>query len=502
MGRRQPAPTPLGEAIRRLRLELGWSEDRLGEANGLSGGVIHNLEKGWRKEPTRQEAEDLIAPMKLPPAALDVSHAFGRWVQAAAPSPEPVAPEEEDARRCQVAAGIIGLHAARTALPVLVRQIRKDRYARDRRLAEERCEHLRRLPTPQARRERIQNAEDYQTWAMVERLAHESIHAAGDTPARAIEWADLALFTVPFVEGPDSRRQRLEGYATFARANALRVGNDLDGSDDRFQQAWALWKAGADDDLPLDEGRPLDLEASLRREQRRFEDALDLLRRALNTSPEERAGHILLKKAFTLEQMGDVEGSIEALLQARPYVEKLGSARDIFGLLFNSSVGLRHLGRLAEAETLRSAAREVAIQLGNKLDLARTLWLTALLDSSFGRTAEAASGLSQVFAEFVAHELPYDAALAGMDLAVLHLEQGHTRQVMALAQRLERVFVSLRIEREALSALLVFCAAARREEATVELARQTVEVIEQVQRKQNPPRPEAGLRGWWRGIEE
>ena len=500
MSKRQP--TRRGDAIRRLRLERGWSEDELGKPHGLSGKVIHNLEQGWRKEPTRDEAEALIAPLELPAVALDVSDAFGRWVRAAAPPAEPVSPEAEDARRCQVAAGVLGLHAARVGFPLLLREVRRQRYASDRQQAEERCEHLRGLPTPQARRDRIRNGEDYQTWAMVERLAHESIRAAADTPARALEWADLALFTVPFVEGSDSRRQRLEGYATFARANGLRVGNDLDGSDDRFQQAWALWKAGADDDLPLDEGRPLDLEASLRREQRRFEDALGLLKRALNTSPEERAGHILLNKAATLEEMGDLEGSIEALLQARPYVEKAGSPRDLWVLLFNSSVGLRHLGRLAEAETLRSAAREVAIQLGNKLDLARTLWLTALLDSSFGRTAEAAGGLSQVFAEFVAHELPYDAALAGMDLAVLHLEQGHTRQVMALAQRMERVFVSLRIEREALSALLVFCAAARREEATVELARKTAEVIEQVQRKQNPPRPEAGLRGSGRGIEE
>src|SRR5262245_16691875 len=132
MGRRQPRPTPLGKAIRRLRLELDWAEDQLGEPNALSGGVVHNLENGWKKDPTRAEAETIIAPVELPPVALHVSHGFGLWVRAAAPPPEPVAPEEEDARRCVVAAGVIGLHVAKGVFPVLLRRARQERFARDR----------------------------------------------------------------------------------------------------------------------------------------------------------------------------------------------------------------------------------------------------------------------------------------------------------------------------------------------------------------------------------
>jgi hypothetical protein len=192
--------------------------------------------------------------------------------------------------------------------------------------------------------------------------------------------------------------------------------------------------------------------------------------------------------------MGDIEASIEALQQARPHVEKEGEPRDLWVLLFNSSLGAWHLGRYAEAEELLADARELAVRLGNELDLTRTLWLTARLDSSLGRVAKATASLEQVFEDLISHTppLPYDAALAGMDLAVLQLEQGHSRKVMALALRMEKVFVSLRIEREALSALLVFCEAARREEATVELARQTAEVIEKVRLERRPSRPEAG----------
>jgi tetratricopeptide (TPR) repeat protein len=340
----------------------------------------------------------------------------------------------------------------------------------------------------QARRERIRNAEDYQTWAMVERLAFESERAAADTPARAVEWAELALYTVPFVPGPESRRKRLEGWATFALANAYRVGNDHDGAEGTFQKAWASWEAGEDDDfLPLDEGWPFDLQASLRREQRRFPEALELLARALEVSPQS-AGRILLKKAFTLEQMEDPAAAVEALQQARPYVEKTGDLGHLKVLLFNLSVALRKMGRWAEVEDLVPAIREVVLQLGGKeLDLIRTLWNEALIDAGLGRFAQATAALEQVFTDLVALGLPFDAALAGLDLAAFQLDQGHTREVMFLAGRMEAVFRTFNIEREALAALRAFCEAGRRQEATVELARRTTEIIEKVQREA-PPR--------------
>lgn len=491
MGRqkgRKPKPTPLGRAIWRLREEMGWPAERFGKAHGLSKGVVHNLETGWRKEPSRQEAEELIAPLGLPPAALDMALAFGRWVQAAAPPAEPVTAEEEDARRCKVVAGLIGHQVARGLYPLLVRHLRGERFARDRRRAEILCGHLRRLPTFEARRRRIEAAEDYQTWAMVERLAFESKRAAADTPARAIGWARLALSTVPLVPGPESRRRRLCGWATFSLANAHRVGNDLAASDEAFREGWEAWAAGEGDELPLDAGWPFDLEASLRREQRRFPEALELLRRALELSPEEAAGRILLKKAFTLDQMEDAAAAVEALRQARPYVEKGGAPRDVFALLFNLSVALRKLGELQAAVELVPAIRDAVLRLGgNELDLARTLWNEGLLEAGLGRTDEATANLKQVFADFVAFGLPYDAALAGLDLAAVHLEREETREVLSLARRMQAVFRTWNVEREALAALRVFWEAARREEATAELARQTAGILEQVVRKA-PPR--------------
>jgi tetratricopeptide (TPR) repeat protein/transcriptional regulator with XRE-family HTH domain len=485
MGRRpgktpRPERPPLARAIRRLRQTLECPEAAFGAPSGISVYVVSNLEAGVRKRLSREEAEGLIhAGLGLPPVALDVADGFDRWVRAAAPPPEPLSLDEEDLRRCEVVAGIVGLHVGRELVPLLARRLRAERDAQDRREAEEQCGLLRELPTWPARQERIRSTEACHTWACVERLAAESEHAAADNADDAIAWARLALCAAAHL-APESRRKRMEGWAGYHLGNALRVKSYFRTADIAFERAEAEFLKGNAEDLPLDQGTPFDLLASLRREQRRFPEAMDLHKRALTLSPEK--GRVLLNMAFTLEQSGDAGAALEVLEEARPYVEASGDLRDKKVLLGNLSVCLRKLGKLMDAEALVPALREVVLQLGNDLDLTRTLWNEGLIDAGLGRIAKAAATLEQVLDELIGHGLPWDAALAGLDLAVVHLEAGRTREVMGLAVRLEGVFRAYQIEREALAALLVFCEAARREEATVELIRQTAEILEERRR--------------------
>ena len=502
MGRRQPKPTRLSEGVRRLKQELKREDVEIGPALDVTDKVVNNKLTGWQTlDP--EEADAILEFLGLPPGALEVSFFFGDWIQAAKPPGEPLTPEQEDERRCQQSAGLLGLHVAKAVFPVLLQEVKDKRIARDRRRAAELGPRLLGLATAQERRSRIEDSEEYQIWSMVEWLANASVRAAADRPARAVELAELALFTVRFVPGPACRRARLEGWALFHLANALRVKNDHDGADAAVDRGWASWRAGAEDDfLPFEEGRLLDLEASLRRAERRFDEALDLLARALEISPEENKGRILLKMAGTFEQKGDIEAAIAALWQARPLVEKWGPPRDIFGLLFNLTVDALHLGRLSEAADLLPDVRAAAVALGNDLDFHRTVWLQARLDAALGKIPAAAAALAQVFGVFVALELPYDAALAGLDLAALYLQQERSRDVLPLALQMETVFRAKKVDREAMAALLLFCEAARRDEATVELARRTADVIEKAHAGQTiPPLPGEEERGAGRATD-
>jgi hypothetical protein len=98
--------------------------------------------------------------------------------------------------------------------------------------------------------------------------------------------------------------------------------------------------------------------------------------------------------------------------------------------------------------------------------------------------------------------MPYDAALAGLDLAALYLQEGRSGDVLPLSLQMKEVFRANKVDREATAALLLFCEATRRNEATVELARQTAEAIQKARAGQtNPPLPEDEERGVGRGTD-
>ena len=100
--------------------------------------------------------------------------------------------------------------------------------------------------------------------------------------------------------------------------------------------------------------------------------------------------------------------------------------------------------------------------------------------------------LERVQSDFTVRELPYDAALSSLDLAVLWLEQGRRAEVRQLAVGMAWIFKAKDIDREALASLRLFDEAARQEAATVALARRTSAEIEKVRRMAPPLRETRG----------
>jgi len=329
----------------------------------------------------------------------------------------------------------------------------------------------------------------FRSSALVVRVCEASVRAAADKPGKALELANLALAIAERVEDKEGERFRLKGFAWAHIANARRVANDFAGADKAFARAWELWRAGVafETDL-LPEWRMLDLEASLRREQHLFPEALALLDQALATGrgSESAAGRILLKKEVVLEQMGNIEGAIAVLAQAAPFLEAAGDPRLLFALRFNTANNLYHLERYAEAEVDLLEAREFALRLANELDLIRVVWLTARVAAGLGRREEAIAGLEQVRHDFTTLQLPYDAARACLELAVLYLEEGRTREVRELAISMAWIFTAQGIHREALAAFKLFVDAAQKEVATVGLARRVMVEIEKLSRSALP----------------
>jgi len=468
----------LGAAFaRRLRLRHGL--ERAAEMVGLSPKTLQRYEKGEAAPPPKTlvllaEAAGfsraLLARIQRPLEAHELATG-GRLAG------EP--PASRGALPAEIAAAVLG--AAEEAAEILVvtpAPASWEEAGTPRPEDRERAEVLWQRFMSQDRDRRYSLAREssaFRLWSFAERLAHESRIAAADSPQEALELARLALEIARGVCGTSSWRARMESYALPHLGNALRVCNDLHPARAAFGQARALQVHFSPSDPPLlDASRLPDLEASLCREERRYPEALDLHQEALNLAPTEASGPLLLNKAATLEQMGDSERALAALKEAEPHVHANATPRDLWCLLLNTAVCECHLGRPERAAERLPEIQGLADRLGKALDQLRTRWLTARVAAGLGKTDEAIAIVDRVCADFLRSEppLPIDAALAGLDLALYWLERGDTAAVQKLALPLERIFAAKGIRREALAALRLFCSAARRQAATLEMARQ------------------------------
>jgi len=289
----------------------------------------------------------------------------------------------------------------------------------------------------------------------------------------------LGLRAAELSPGSEPWRSRLLGWVWAFVANTRRVQGDLPGAEEGFLRSDNLLEAGAAaGPSPLDATRPLDLKASLRRYQARFEEALDLLERALKANGSKEArGCILIKKANTLELMGESERAIVELQQAELLLRNSQDKRLPWTARYTMAVNLWQLGRYAEAEALLPEVRKGAIEMGREMDLVRTLWMEGGVAAGLGRRRQALAALEQARQYFNAKRIAYDAALASLELAVLYLEEGRTGEVRKLSEEMYWIFKSQGVHQEALAALQLFFEAARREEATVELARRLLEYL-------------------------
>ncbi|MEA2560842.1 MAG: MalT-like region [Acidobacteriota bacterium] len=455
---------------------------RLGHADDT---LLGKYERG-DKEMSRDLLVSMVEPVGQTPEAVDALIALHRLVKHV-PLEEPSSPVSLDRRELEWLDRTC-LAMARTLLEDVRDELIRWKKKRKARAARQEAERLwpgLQKASPRRRRELVKIYPRYRTWAMAERVCAASIRAAAHDAGDALELARFALFIAERV--PEGFRSRIEGYCWGHVANAQRVGNDWDAADQSFVRTWQLWHADADTDL-LPEWRLYSLEASLRREQHRFPEALAQLDLAWDRSMGNRwaAAHILLQKANVLEQMEDLEGALRVLDEAAPLVEGVEDPQLLFALRFNRADNLLRLEHFQEAVILVPEVRTMAVEQGDALSLTRVLWLEAKALSGQGRKSEGMDRLQQVWDDFSERSLPYDAALSALDLAVLKLEACLPVREMALG--LAWVFHSKKIHREALVALRLFCQAAEQEAATVELTRRTIAEIERVRRTAPPLR--------------
>ncbi len=468
---------PLHLALKLLRIALGWDQAQLGRAASLSRSAMSEIESGDTRPSgggrrgirlTRERLEFFAALMAAPPGAVAAALAFVAVIAPPGTGAGPAEPTPAERRRIEEA-------VAAAALELRAHLLGQTRL---RRAEEERAEAAalwRRLAGKSATERRfvVENGPEVWSWALVERLSHESGSEASDSAQEAIRLAELALWVAERVPGGDGWRARVQGYAWGYLSSACRLANDFERSRSALARSNDLFPRGAEEDPGLlDPVRLLDLEASFWRDQREFARALELHDRALAEGRESLRGRFLLNRASTLEQKGDMESALLALRAALPLAERGRDPRLLFGVCFNLAGNLLALGRIDDAAEPLMQARALAERLGRELDLLRLRWLGGRAAEASGRAEEAIAIYESLVGEFGRVNQGADAALAGLEAAALHLESGRHGQVKQLATELVPLFAAYGFEGEGLAAVRLFLDAAEHESATVALARE------------------------------
>ncbi len=514
------SPEDLKLLVQLIRVLRGWDQLELGAAAGLDDSTISRYERGLLMPPA-PTLERLVAAAGFPMWMVDavlvpvlrvarrtkVGDALpaeggprtpGMAASAAAGAPATPAVDQaegdEAGPRARLAAGMAA--ATEAALGFLVADLpsnaaelpnaAQNPSSLDRTEALDLWAQLEPCSSAE-RRWLVEQLEEFRSWALAEELAEQSRRAAADDAAVAADLAALAVRVAELTPGDERWRLRLRGFVTAYRANAWRVAGKVREAERTFAKAWDLWAKGATGDPAglLPEWRLLDMEASLRREQGRYSAALRLLDRAQSMAPPEAGAHLLLNRVFALEQLGDVSGSLAALREAAPLVEHRAEPRERWMLAFHLTLNLFQLGRLDEAAVALPGLHQQAAALANDLDQLRVMWLSGRIAKAQGRSDAALAAFEQVRSEFVIRRNAAETALVTLELAVLYLEQGRTREVRELAAAMAWVFNAEGIRRELVAALRLFCEAAALEAATID---QVTRLIAAVHEARSPCR--------------
>ena len=330
----------------------------------------------------------------------------------------------------------------------------------------------------------VRDTQQFRSWGLCEFLCHASRKMAPHDATRAVELAELAVTVALLLEewqpAESAWLYELRAYAWAHLGNARRVLGELRSAGKAFEQADLAWDAAEPDvgDALGYAASIFALKASLRREERRFDEALALTDRALAAEalPALRA-MIQVAKAKLLEEMGRLEEAIALLRSMMPIVDT-GEKRLAFVVRHNLLDTLTRLGLFEAAATLLPEVREFARAVGGRLDLLRVAWVEARIAAGLGDIETALARFEEVRQALAGENLGFDVALVTLELAQLHAERGHLEEVKALTREALTLFQAADVPREGLGALALLLQATERETSAAELTARVAECLQ------------------------
>jgi tetratricopeptide (TPR) repeat protein len=277
----------------------------------------------------------------------------------------------------------------------------------------------------------------------------------------------------------------LQARAWAELGNARRVAGDLAAAELDLGRAVRHADQGTGDRALLIQ--VMDLTASLFVDQQRFDKAIQILdgveqmHRAAGDL--HAAGRALVSKGTAAGNALNAREAVRLLAEALKLLDVQRDPDLVFMTIHNLLFHLVDVGRPAEAARLFAQSRDLYALYSGRLDRLKARWLEGRIAAAQGNDAAAEEAFSEVRTGFADAELPYDAALASLELAEIWLRTGRTAEISDLIDEMVVIFRARNIRREATSALLVLREACERQRATVALLRTVTSELQRLERE-------------------
>jgi tetratricopeptide (TPR) repeat protein len=124
------------------------------------------------------------------------------------------------------------------------------------------------------------------------------------------------------------------------------------------------------------------------------------------------------------------------------------------------------MGHYREAEKQLFLLRALRHHAGGKVNELRFLFLEGRIDSGLGRSERAEKIFRTIREGALEFNLAYDSALASLDLAAVLLAQRKAREATEEVKAASKVFIALRVDREAFMTVIMLRTACEMQLAT------------------------------------
>jgi tetratricopeptide (TPR) repeat protein len=269
-------------------------------------------------------------------------------------------------------------------------------------------------------------------------------------------------------------------------ANAYRVNEELPEASHALATANTERSDGTGD--PMLHARLLDVEASLRTDQRRYAEAHRLLDVVIelyqDVGETQLAGRALISQGIGLHYDGETQKAVSLLRRGLALLD--GSNPQMLAMARKALLdAMAANGEYAEAASLllKSGLREAFAD--EPVSYLKVRWVEGRIFAGLGKLDRASTAFADARDSFIEYGLEYEGALVGLEHAAVLLQQGCLDEVEKLASEALEIFEILDIQPEAVRAVAYLHKVCAARKATVELVREVVSFLERLERRPN-----------------